>query len=221
MFVSCVLRYKIEEGLKRLREVKPAGETYMHEGIKEVSSPSQRKPVTAQQLCANIKTMVKLRSDEMFVVRLTPEGLGSDPEAGDQVLQHHPGPDGRETRTLRPRARTERGERQTVGMKMLKFTLVPTKLHFYSYSNLVEFNCKCKFTTIVLLLLIKRVKYFLIYFLDCDLVLGHPACILSYFLYLRRVAHNLNACLLCRLIRRGITALVFTAWVSRTSMSSR
>lgn len=33
----CVLRYKIEEGLRRLRDVRPAGETYMHEGMKEVS----------------------------------------------------------------------------------------------------------------------------------------------------------------------------------------
>uniref|UniRef100_A0A8C4EMK3 ANTXR cell adhesion molecule 2a n=1 Tax=Dicentrarchus labrax TaxID=13489 RepID=A0A8C4EMK3_DICLA len=30
-------RYEIEEGLKRLRDVKPAGETYMHEGIKQAS----------------------------------------------------------------------------------------------------------------------------------------------------------------------------------------
>lgn len=34
----CVFRYEIEEGLRRLRDVKPAGETYMHEGIKEVIS---------------------------------------------------------------------------------------------------------------------------------------------------------------------------------------
>ncbi|XP_068617081.1 anthrax toxin receptor 2 [Brachionichthys hirsutus] len=31
-------RYEIEEGLQRLRDVKPAGETYMHEGIKEASA---------------------------------------------------------------------------------------------------------------------------------------------------------------------------------------
>uniref|UniRef100_A0AAZ3SH19 Anthrax toxin receptor n=1 Tax=Oncorhynchus tshawytscha TaxID=74940 RepID=A0AAZ3SH19_ONCTS len=30
-------RYEIQEGLERLREVKPAGETYMHEGIKEAN----------------------------------------------------------------------------------------------------------------------------------------------------------------------------------------
>uniref|UniRef100_A0A8C9XL17 Anthrax toxin receptor n=1 Tax=Sander lucioperca TaxID=283035 RepID=A0A8C9XL17_SANLU len=30
-------RYQIEEGLKLLRDVRPAGETYMHEGIKEVT----------------------------------------------------------------------------------------------------------------------------------------------------------------------------------------
>lgn len=31
-----LFRYQIEEGLKRLHDVKPAGETYMHEGIKQV-----------------------------------------------------------------------------------------------------------------------------------------------------------------------------------------
>eukprot|EP00064_Thunnus_orientalis_P016610 superscaffoldBa00003331_g16677 len=31
-------RYKIDEGLKRLRAVSPAGETYMHEGIKEAAA---------------------------------------------------------------------------------------------------------------------------------------------------------------------------------------
>lgn len=34
-------RYEIEEGLKRLHAVKPAGETYMHEGIKEASAQIQ------------------------------------------------------------------------------------------------------------------------------------------------------------------------------------
>lgn len=29
-------RSQIEEGLQRLRDVKPAGETYMHEGLKQV-----------------------------------------------------------------------------------------------------------------------------------------------------------------------------------------
>lgn len=33
-------RYQIEEGLKLLHDVKPAGETYMHEGIKQVASVS-------------------------------------------------------------------------------------------------------------------------------------------------------------------------------------
>ncbi|XP_047448239.1 ANTXR cell adhesion molecule 2a [Mugil cephalus] len=31
-------RYKIEEGLQRLRDVRPAGETYMHEGMKKASA---------------------------------------------------------------------------------------------------------------------------------------------------------------------------------------
>ncbi|KAL6114893.1 antxr2 [Pungitius sinensis] len=34
-------RAEIEEGLKRLQDVKPAGETYMHEGIKEASAQIQ------------------------------------------------------------------------------------------------------------------------------------------------------------------------------------
>lgn len=40
IYSVCVLRYEIEEGLKRLRAVKPAGDTYMHEGMKEVILPS-------------------------------------------------------------------------------------------------------------------------------------------------------------------------------------
>lgn len=64
IYFLCVLRSKIEEGLKRLREVKPAGETYMHEGIKEVSA------ATALQLFTDNPTLVKLGSDEMFVVCL-------------------------------------------------------------------------------------------------------------------------------------------------------
>lgn len=46
LYFVCVVRYEIEEGLKNLREVKPAGETYMHEGIKQVSLPSQIKLIT-------------------------------------------------------------------------------------------------------------------------------------------------------------------------------
>ncbi|XP_054466478.1 ANTXR cell adhesion molecule 2a [Anoplopoma fimbria] len=36
-------RYEIEEGLERLREVKPAGETYMHEGIKQASAQIKKQ----------------------------------------------------------------------------------------------------------------------------------------------------------------------------------
>lgn len=36
----CLFSDKIKEGLKNLYNVKPAGETYMHEGIKEVSAAS-------------------------------------------------------------------------------------------------------------------------------------------------------------------------------------
>lgn len=38
-FDSFIFRHQIEEGLERLRDVYPAGETYMHEGMKEVSLP--------------------------------------------------------------------------------------------------------------------------------------------------------------------------------------
>uniref|UniRef100_A0A4W6EG97 Anthrax toxin receptor n=1 Tax=Lates calcarifer TaxID=8187 RepID=A0A4W6EG97_LATCA len=43
-------RSKIEEGLKRLREVKPAGETYMHEGIKEASAQIQKQEVMSSSI---------------------------------------------------------------------------------------------------------------------------------------------------------------------------
>lgn len=39
-----------------------------------------------------------------------PEGLGSDTDTNDQVLQHHPGFDRRETCSVRSRAHGERGE---------------------------------------------------------------------------------------------------------------
>uniref|UniRef100_A0A8C9XLG7 Anthrax toxin receptor n=1 Tax=Sander lucioperca TaxID=283035 RepID=A0A8C9XLG7_SANLU len=35
-------RYQIEEGLKLLRDVRPAGETYMHEGIKEIQTQTTK-----------------------------------------------------------------------------------------------------------------------------------------------------------------------------------
>lgn len=43
-----------------------------------------------------------------------PEGLGSDTKADDQVVQHHPGADGRQAGGLRPRAHREGGERRRV-----------------------------------------------------------------------------------------------------------
>ncbi|XP_071340067.1 anthrax toxin receptor 2 [Trachinotus anak] len=43
-------RDEIEEGLKRLREVKPAGETYMHEGIKEASDQIQKQTVKSSSI---------------------------------------------------------------------------------------------------------------------------------------------------------------------------
>lgn len=52
-----IFRYKIEEGLQLLRDVKPAGETYMHEGIKKVSFLSE---MINNGFCEMI---VKLKSD--------------------------------------------------------------------------------------------------------------------------------------------------------------
>ncbi|XP_034534182.1 anthrax toxin receptor 2-like [Notolabrus celidotus] len=43
-------RYEIQEGLKRLRDVKPAGETYMHEGIKEASAQIQSQGVKSSSI---------------------------------------------------------------------------------------------------------------------------------------------------------------------------
>uniref|UniRef100_A0A8C2XN20 Anthrax toxin receptor n=1 Tax=Cyclopterus lumpus TaxID=8103 RepID=A0A8C2XN20_CYCLU len=43
-------RSEIEEGLQRLREVKPAGETYMHEGIKEASVQIQKQTTTTSSI---------------------------------------------------------------------------------------------------------------------------------------------------------------------------
>ncbi|XP_069025461.1 LOW QUALITY PROTEIN: anthrax toxin receptor 2 [Embiotoca jacksoni] len=43
-------RYEIEEGLKRLRAVNPAGETYMHEGIKEASVQIQKQSTKSSSI---------------------------------------------------------------------------------------------------------------------------------------------------------------------------
>ncbi|KAM4615718.1 anthrax toxin receptor 2 [Polymixia lowei] len=43
-------RYQIEEGLRRLRDVKPAGETYMHEGIKEASDQIQKQTTKSSSI---------------------------------------------------------------------------------------------------------------------------------------------------------------------------
>ncbi|XP_070821151.1 anthrax toxin receptor 2 [Chaetodon trifascialis] len=43
-------RYEIEEGLKRLRDVKPAGETYMHEGIKQASAQIQTQKTKSSSI---------------------------------------------------------------------------------------------------------------------------------------------------------------------------
>ncbi|KAI3372917.1 hypothetical protein L3Q82_023365 [Scortum barcoo] len=43
-------RYEIDEGLKRLHDVKPAGETYMHEGIKEASAQIQSQKTKSSSI---------------------------------------------------------------------------------------------------------------------------------------------------------------------------
>ncbi|XP_037536086.1 ANTXR cell adhesion molecule 2a [Nematolebias whitei] len=43
-------RAHIEEGLQRLRDVRPAGETYMHEGIKEATAQMQQQPTKSSSI---------------------------------------------------------------------------------------------------------------------------------------------------------------------------
>uniref|UniRef100_A0A3P8TT34 Anthrax toxin receptor n=1 Tax=Amphiprion percula TaxID=161767 RepID=A0A3P8TT34_AMPPE len=43
-------RYEIEEGLRRLRAVNPAGETYMHEGIKQATAQIQKQSIKSSSI---------------------------------------------------------------------------------------------------------------------------------------------------------------------------
>ncbi|KAG7489507.1 anthrax toxin receptor 2 [Solea senegalensis] len=43
-------RHKIEEGLENLRQVKPAGETYMHEGIKQATDQMKKQTQTSNSI---------------------------------------------------------------------------------------------------------------------------------------------------------------------------
>uniref|UniRef100_A0A672Y414 Anthrax toxin receptor n=1 Tax=Sphaeramia orbicularis TaxID=375764 RepID=A0A672Y414_9TELE len=43
-------RYEIEEGLKRLRDVKPAGETFMHEGLKQASAQIKKQTIKSSSI---------------------------------------------------------------------------------------------------------------------------------------------------------------------------
>ncbi|XP_047237624.1 ANTXR cell adhesion molecule 2a [Girardinichthys multiradiatus] len=43
-------RYEIEEGLRRLSDVKPAGETYMHEGIKQASAQIEQQSTKSSSI---------------------------------------------------------------------------------------------------------------------------------------------------------------------------
>lgn len=76
--VCALLRYEIEEGLRRLRDVKPAGETYMHEGIKQVIFHFH-----VRIFFPNILIIMKLSFDRMFVMCFVPEGLSSDTDTNN------------------------------------------------------------------------------------------------------------------------------------------
>nr|XP_020450959.1 anthrax toxin receptor 2 isoform X2 [Monopterus albus] len=60
-------RYKIEEGLRTLRDVKPAGDTYMHEGIKKASDQIQQQGTKSSSIILAL-TDGKL---EVFIHELT------------------------------------------------------------------------------------------------------------------------------------------------------
>uniref|UniRef100_A0A8K9V8N6 ANTXR cell adhesion molecule 2a n=1 Tax=Oncorhynchus mykiss TaxID=8022 RepID=A0A8K9V8N6_ONCMY len=62
-------RYEIQEGLERLREVKPAGETYMHEGIKEANNQIKSQTTKSSSIIIAL-TDGKL---EVFIHQLTVE----------------------------------------------------------------------------------------------------------------------------------------------------
>uniref|UniRef100_A0A4W5K524 VWFA domain-containing protein n=1 Tax=Hucho hucho TaxID=62062 RepID=A0A4W5K524_9TELE len=64
-------RYKIQEGLERLREVKPAGETYMHEGIKEANLQIKAQATKSSSIIVAL-TDGKL---EVYVHELTVEAV--------------------------------------------------------------------------------------------------------------------------------------------------
>ncbi|XP_034728790.1 ANTXR cell adhesion molecule 2a [Etheostoma cragini] len=74
-------RYQIEEGLKRLRDVQPAGETYMHEGIKEASAQLQRQTTKSSSIILAL-TDGKL---EVYVHELTVQQANEARKFGARV----------------------------------------------------------------------------------------------------------------------------------------
>lgn len=82
-------------------DVKPAGETFMHVGIKEVcpASPLYRSHLESHRC-----------QTELVLVCRYPEGLSSDPGPAQPNLQHHPGSDGRQAGGLCARSHGEGGE---------------------------------------------------------------------------------------------------------------
>uniref|UniRef100_A0A8P4KII1 Anthrax toxin receptor n=1 Tax=Dicentrarchus labrax TaxID=13489 RepID=A0A8P4KII1_DICLA len=75
-------RYEIEEGLKRLRDVKPAGETYMHEGIKQASVQIKSQNMKSSSIILAL-TDGKL---EVYVHELTVKELADIADTKDQVF---------------------------------------------------------------------------------------------------------------------------------------
>ncbi|XP_029573903.1 anthrax toxin receptor 2 [Salmo trutta] len=74
-------RYEIQEGLERLREVKPAGETYMHEGIKEANLQIKAQATKSSSIIVAL-TDGKL---EVYVHELTVEAANDARYYGARV----------------------------------------------------------------------------------------------------------------------------------------
>ncbi|XP_029018382.1 ANTXR cell adhesion molecule 2a isoform X2 [Betta splendens] len=74
-------RYNIDEGLKRLRDVKPAGETFMHEGMKEALNQIQKQATKSSSIILAL-TDGKL---EVYVHQLTVEKANEARKYGARV----------------------------------------------------------------------------------------------------------------------------------------
>ena len=120
------------EGLQRLHDVIPAGETYMHEGLKEVRIKYFFWCISNNRtLCASLCNVLS--------VGVNPIGLGPDPDADCEVLEHHPGADGREAGSLRSPAHSESGEGPVVrgGLREQNRMSVPLKTCRFIFTSLI------------------------------------------------------------------------------------